>query len=921
MTATAEASAITTQVNRGLGGAPVKDDCDGPDPDKDSETLGMTRLVRALMAVVLNGAKRARLLAAEAVLLLLRRGSAGADGPPYIPGEATGLQVHAEVTNWLVRVMDGSEPISLWQSQLVAETILQVVPDLDLLRALLNRVATRHSHIRDNAQRILTTLVDTCAGHIMSMSEEPVANPTVEGQHQEHGPSARPSGCQGQVQVEAMPATHEDREKAQRVLGVLVHKLLSTSGESQAVLAAALGKVSTRCLWCHILPLMSCSAERAQQEKPSLLLVRGLSCLWLENRRQGDRQLVQGSLKFLAEGTAAKEQLGAPLLQGPARGSGIIQELTRGTEVDVELVLQCLQGYAASLSTSSQWLDFMELLLSSLWDHPSSAGLVRALSSISLELKDVVGCAVTSSVQQRLLHLRLAQSSSGQACLLAGRERLQGEEEEEEGSLTSQLYDDLAPLLVLRVLPQSVYEVVEDDALYGAGGGKGMAAGAASGSDPREVDTGVCIMGLLLRQVTDTKKDKTLRKVTAEVLGRMSPSMLLPPVMHLLLQGVLGGDGDGIRSALAVVCTVIRARGRSVLTLPLPDFTTGSDSATLKRSVITMHIPSSEANPDLASWSVGSHLCWASFYVLSWTLDQDVSSVTPLLGAGDTKMEGIELEKCQLAAMDTLSLLVKLHLEEVSSSDNKQPSMASGAKAFWQAVSEDLPRTSVDFLCGRLPFVPLPLVSAGNQLEARGAGTSRGSSFSAEPRSNGVGSHLSQRQDVHIETLCPPIPTGKHAVFPPKVFKVPLSVQLCTANVLIMCSGRLDSSVHLRYVDLVVPNVLKAAQHCEEVSLLVAFCHVLFTAAHHMSAAIGEYCPSLVHLMESLLSKQVVEQPVLVAVCKVLTALLKNESTEVVMPVVARLEILLQLINTAAGSCDNALVVDLLSVLRMMIGS
>ncbi|KAK9141899.1 hypothetical protein Syun_011299 [Stephania yunnanensis] len=205
--------------------------------------------------------------------------------------------------------------------------------------------------------------------------------------------------------------------------------------------------------------------------------------------------------------------------------------------------------------TVDSWDIFIGPLIDKMFAEPSNAIVVRFLSCISENLascSDVVFTCVLSHVQEQ-------EGKDGKLSVSSRIDRISSE-------LDHCLFDHLCPLLIIRVLPLRVFNDLGSSVVYGHVLNQATTRGfEGKGFIARSP---ISIGDLLLERAFNEHEFEEVRKLAAELCGRIHPKVLLPILCSLLDHHAQARDVSKIKTALFALCTSLVLRGRDLMHLP-----------------------------------------------------------------------------------------------------------------------------------------------------------------------------------------------------------------------------------------------------------------------------------------------------------------------------------------------------------------
>lgn len=222
--------------------------------------------------------------------------------------------------------------------------------------------------------------------------------------------------------------------------------------------------------------------------------------------------------------------------------------LQAGLKFDADQVLQLILKWA---ETVNDWSIIVEPLIDKMFAEPSNSIIVRFLSSISEQLADS-GDVVLRRV---LLHTQ-GQKELDQSWLLKSENvTFSGDSSL---SLKSSLFDRLCPLLVIRLLPLRVFNDLNSSVVYGWLGNEDIL------QDNGYVSTTNCdsIASLIINRAFHLFEFEDVRKLSAELCGRLHPQVLFPIIESQLDNATCRRDILKLKACLFTVCTSLVVRGK-----------------------------------------------------------------------------------------------------------------------------------------------------------------------------------------------------------------------------------------------------------------------------------------------------------------------------------------------------------------------
>ncbi|CAH9105580.1 unnamed protein product [Cuscuta epithymum] len=214
--------------------------------------------------------------------------------------------------------------------------------------------------------------------------------------------------------------------------------------------------------------------------------------------------------------------------------------VTKGSQLDIDRVLVLLHQWS---KTVEHWDLVVGSLIDKLFMEPSNAVIVRFLSFISEHLEEN-----TELVFQQLLSYTRGQEDSFS-------ESLGTTNTTEKWQLS--IFSRLCPLLVIRLLPLSAFDNLGSSLMYGELPNKLATSDVGGfGMHPDQ-----CITALLIHRAFNKSEFEDVRKLSAELCGRIHPKVLIPIINSELEKATDTKDLLKIKACLFAMCTSLTVRG------------------------------------------------------------------------------------------------------------------------------------------------------------------------------------------------------------------------------------------------------------------------------------------------------------------------------------------------------------------------
>ncbi|KAG9449445.1 hypothetical protein H6P81_009410 [Aristolochia fimbriata] len=228
--------------------------------------------------------------------------------------------------------------------------------------------------------------------------------------------------------------------------------------------------------------------------------------------------------------------------------------LQAGTKLDIDRVFCLIPKWAESVQN---WTSLIAPLIEKMFAEPSNAIIVRFLSHISenlAEARDVVFQRVLVNLQMHdLMDVKCLANCIDEASTTVDSTKLKGS-----------LFDRLCPLLILRLLPLGVFNELNSSLMYGQLQNQSILCGE-SGSG---LCINNCIAAFLLKRASCSLEFEEVRKLAAELCGRLQPQVLLPIIISQMDIAAHVRDIMKLKSCLFTVCTSLVVRGKDSASHP-----------------------------------------------------------------------------------------------------------------------------------------------------------------------------------------------------------------------------------------------------------------------------------------------------------------------------------------------------------------
>ncbi|XP_076905850.1 uncharacterized protein LOC143561739 isoform X2 [Bidens hawaiensis] len=212
-----------------------------------------------------------------------------------------------------------------------------------------------------------------------------------------------------------------------------------------------------------------------------------------------------------------------------------------GLKADADKVLKLIPEWSRSVKS---WKPLIGSLIDKMFAEPSNPIMVKFLSYIS----DHLGAEADIVFQQILLHTE-SQTEFDETVM----SELDISRTENDIKLQLSLFNRLCPLLLIRLLPLKVFNDQKSYLVYGD----------LSSQNNNILDTSDtrCVASLLLKRTFNKLEFEDVRKLSAELCGRLHPNVFFPAVSSELEHATNDHDILKIKACLFAICTSLVVRG------------------------------------------------------------------------------------------------------------------------------------------------------------------------------------------------------------------------------------------------------------------------------------------------------------------------------------------------------------------------
>ncbi|VVB06055.1 unnamed protein product [Arabis nemorensis] len=218
---------------------------------------------------------------------------------------------------------------------------------------------------------------------------------------------------------------------------------------------------------------------------------------------------------------------------------------TEGSTFDSGRVLKLIPEWARSVQN---WVSLIGPLLDKMFLEPSNAIMVKFLSCISEHLADA-----SDIVLLHVLSHMKEQNKMDESFISTSDTKSSVDKTKSEKSL----YDHLCPLLILRLLPQRVFDDIDSSTVYG----KFLNGDSVNDYQDIKFEDCQCIAAFILERAFSKFEFEEVRKLSAELCGRIHPQVLFPIVFLQLEKATELEDSLKMKACLFSICASLVVRG------------------------------------------------------------------------------------------------------------------------------------------------------------------------------------------------------------------------------------------------------------------------------------------------------------------------------------------------------------------------
>ncbi|XP_052172708.1 uncharacterized protein LOC127788461 isoform X2 [Diospyros lotus] len=215
-----------------------------------------------------------------------------------------------------------------------------------------------------------------------------------------------------------------------------------------------------------------------------------------------------------------------------------------GRNLDADRVLKLIPQWSKSVE---DWNLLIEPLIDKMFSEPSNVIMVRLLSYISEQLADTADIVF----QRLLFHIKQQNGLDTQSYEIDNTAKLEHSP-----------FNRLCPLLIVKLLPLRVFNDINSPLNYGEFRNQGK--GYLNIKDAEYE----CVAGTLLNRAFNKFEFEDVRKLAAELCGRIHPLVLFPVIASQLERATNAQDVLKIKACLFSLCTSLVVRGKDSILHP-----------------------------------------------------------------------------------------------------------------------------------------------------------------------------------------------------------------------------------------------------------------------------------------------------------------------------------------------------------------
>ncbi|KAJ8769650.1 hypothetical protein K2173_005253 [Erythroxylum novogranatense] len=225
-----------------------------------------------------------------------------------------------------------------------------------------------------------------------------------------------------------------------------------------------------------------------------------------------------------------------------------------GIKDDSDRILKLISEWSKSVE---DWKSFIGPVIEKMFSEPANATIVRFLSCVSEHIADA------GDVVLRRVLSHMQEQKEIEEGLLSRREN-RSYTTKDTDIVQKDLFQRLCPLLIVRLLPLRVFNDLKSAIMYGQLPNRLIVTECGDIVTNDEA----CIATFLLKRSISKSEFDDVRKLAAELCGRLHPQVLFSVVLPLLEHAAASRDIQKIKSCLFSVCTSLLIRGKEAIAHP-----------------------------------------------------------------------------------------------------------------------------------------------------------------------------------------------------------------------------------------------------------------------------------------------------------------------------------------------------------------
>ncbi|XP_031251733.1 uncharacterized protein LOC116109645 isoform X2 [Pistacia vera] len=224
-----------------------------------------------------------------------------------------------------------------------------------------------------------------------------------------------------------------------------------------------------------------------------------------------------------------------------------------GSKLDGDQVLKLIPQWSESVQ---DWNSLVGPLIDKMYAEPKNAIIVRFLSCISEHLAEAADVVLSRVLSQMRGQKKIDESVSKWEC--------GNFTSEESMEMQQSLFERLCPLLIIKLLPLRVFDDVNSYIMYG------QCLNEETMHEYGDIDIidHQCVAAFLLNRAFSKFEFVDVRKLAAELCGRIHPQVLFPIARTQLEHAAGSQDILKIKACLFSVCTSLVIRGKDSISHP-----------------------------------------------------------------------------------------------------------------------------------------------------------------------------------------------------------------------------------------------------------------------------------------------------------------------------------------------------------------